>query len=203
MVMCALSTSFITGKIAEKNYHADNPEITRSADISEAAGKWAIDDSSSSISFKTRSNWVLKVKGAMTGLKGNIVITEKIEDSSVKLSMETNTVKSGIKVRDNHLKTEQFFAVEKYPEITFKGIGIFEVNKEYKYILKGDLTIKDVTKTIEIPFDYNGIQKENGMEIVTFTGEVILNRFDYNVDYKMFGMGDDATISFTIKAKKI
>ncbi|MCH8317474.1 MAG: YceI family protein [Bacteroidetes bacterium] len=172
------------------------------SDLSEAVGKWEIDANNSTIGFKIGNMWVMNVKGTMGGLKGQLVIATNINESIVELSLKPGTINSGIKKRDDHLKGDEFFDVEKYSSITFKGNLISQVDNGY--IAKGDLTIKDVTKTVEVPFNYNGMEEKNGTMVAKFSGKVTIDRKDFHLDdFGGMGMDDEAVVSFTIEAKKL
>lgn len=176
--------------------YQDNP------DLSEAVGKWEIDADNSTIGFKIGNMWIMNVKGTMGGLKGQVVIAKNISESIVELFLKPGTINTGIKKRDNHLKGDEFFDVEKYSSITFKGNLISQVDEGY--IVKGDLTIKDVTKAVEVPFNYNGMEEKNGTMVAKFSGKVTIDRKDFHLDdYGGMGVDDEAVVSFTIEARKL
>ena len=87
-------------------------------------------------------------------------------------------------MRDNHLKSDDFFNAEKFPFITFKSKGIKMIDKN-KYILTGDLTIRDVTKTVELPLVFGGIVKDPwGNTKAGFKATGKINRKEFNLKYK-------------------
>ncbi len=175
------------------------PFVTTGKDLKEAVGQWEFIAGESTIGFKIDNFWWASVSGTMAGLKGTAHIKEPIASSSVELSLDVNTVNTGMNSRDKHLKTPDFFEVATYPSINFKCSQVTEVNKEFRYLLKGDLTIKGKTKATEVPFDFSGI--ENGKAV--FSGKVMINKKDFALDdFKGMGMGDVATVTFTVKARK-
>ncbi|MBW8049524.1 MAG: YceI family protein [Cytophagales bacterium] len=197
VILCLAAFTFNWSKDINSGIaYQDNP------DLSEAVGTWGIDASNSTIGFKIGNMWVMNVKGTMGGLKGQVVIAKNISESIIELFLKPGTINTGIKKRDNHLKSDDFFDVEKYSSITFKGSRISQVDKGY--IAKGDLTIKDVTKTVEVPFNYNGLEEKNGTMVAKFSGKVTIDRKDFHLDdYGGMGVDDEAVVSFTIEAKKL
>lgn len=92
-------------------------------------------------------------------------------------------------MRDDHLRSADFFEVEKYPAMTFESTRIEKVDDK-KYKLHGKLQIKDVTKDVTFDVTYGGLVKgENGEETVGFIAKNKINRLDYNVAYN-----PDATV---------
>ncbi|TAG92192.1 MAG: YceI family protein, partial [Bacteroidetes bacterium] len=95
--------------------------------------------------------------------------------------------------RDRHLKKDDYFDVEKYPNITMKSISFSKINNEnYKGVFK--LTIKNVTKTIEIPFSF----KKNGKSGM-FDTSFVINRLDYGIGESSWVLGNNVTIKMSIQ----
>lgn len=196
-------TSFIYPHITG-NERVSSKIYSANTDLSEATGSWKIDNENSTVGFKIGNMWFMNVKGTMGGLKGKIVISKNISESSVELLIKPETINTGTKKRDDHLRNEEFFDVEKYSSIVFKGSTISEVNKAFRYVVKGKLTIKDVTKEIEVPFNYDGISEKDGTKVAKFSGEVVIDRRDFHLDdFSGMGMDDDAIVNFVIEARKI
>lgn len=171
--------------------------------LEQAAGRWVMNPEDSRIDFKIGAIWILKVKGAMSGLAGEIHIAETLENSSVTLSLKPQTIHTGNEERDNHLRSVDFFDVEKYPAISFHAPLIIERNAALRYIARGELTIKDVTRKLGVYFDFDGIEKTEQGERALFSGQVEINRRDYNINFTGRGVNDIATISFKIVAEKV
>ena len=107
-------------------------------------------DEKSKVSF-TIKNFGLNTSGTLQGLNGTIKFDDANPSaSSFDVSVNVNTINTGIDNRDNHLKKEEYFNVEKYPTITFVSNGIKKDNDGYS--VTGNLTIKGVTKSISFPF---------------------------------------------------
>ena len=102
-----------------------------------------------------------------------------------------------IEARDNHLRKEEYFDVEKYPKISFKSTKVTTTNKEGYLFIFGIITIKNVSKEISFPFTQTS--KDGG---ILFEGEFKLNRRDFGVGGKSFSVADDLTVELSIFARK-
>ena len=133
-------------------------------------------------------------------LKQGYLINQK-DQFKVKVVVDPTQLETGIDKRDDHLKSEDFFYVEKYPVIEFTGDQISSNNNEkkdkYSYKTTGKLSIRDVSKEKVVYFN---IEKLSHTEIL-ITGESKINRLAYNVDYDMAGMGEEAKVKFEVKAQ--
>jgi polyisoprenoid-binding protein YceI len=159
---------------------------------SAAPVEWNIDRAHSNIYFDIRHVFST-VRGVFENFSGKVLIDkDKPEASSVTFEVEVKSVNTGVTQRDNHLRTKDFFDADKYPLMKFKSTSVKQVEGN-KYVMKGPFTIKDVTKTIEIPFTYLGV-KDNpskpGEQVAGFEAKFTINRMDYHVgDPKFYEMG--------------
>lgn len=130
-----------------------------------------INTEKSTVNFTAGTMGVFKVKGEFTGFSGEVNFDpENLETAKIAVCVETKTVESGNKKRDDHIRSEDFLAVEEYPQVCFTST---EITKHAdNYLVKGELKIKETTKTVEIPLRY----KENQL-----IGNLNFNRLDYNV----------------------
>src|ERR1700688_107119 len=110
------------------------------------AGTWAIDPVHSEVSFTVRHMMVSKVKGRFNTFEGTIVTAENPLDSSVTATVDLNSIVTGQEQRDAHIRSADFFEVEKYPEMTFVSTGVRAAGSDF--LLDGDLTLKGVTKPV-------------------------------------------------------
>lgn len=151
----------------------------------------SIDTENSLVKFSISNMKWRTVEGTFGGMKGDIKFNPTdLANSSFNVCIDPATVNTGIEKRDDHLKNEDFFNVEKYPEICFKSIEITKTSNGY--VTKGELTMHGVTKQVEINFTFNNN---------TFTGNLTLNRFDYNVgeNMKKFVAGEEAQLEIICK----
>ena len=152
-----------------------------------------INTDESIVNFKAGKMKLRSVKGTFAGMKGNIAFDkDNIKESSFNVCIDAASVTTKSEKRDKHLRTEDFFFVEKYPTICIQSTKI--INKGDGYILMGNLTIRNVTNSVAIPFSF----KDN-----TFIGEFSLNRFDYEVGKEIgtFLVSEDIDIEIICKIK--
>ena len=146
-----------------------------------------IDQENSEVKFKIDNLYISSVKGTIQGLSGDVVFNPSdLENSSFNVCISPATVNTGNRKRDEHLRSEDFFNVEKYPDICFESTSITSTSSGY--LAKGKLTIRAVTKSIDIVFNYANDQ---------FEGTLKVNRLDFNVgnDYGSFTAGEEVEVS--------
>ena len=130
-----------------------------------------INTEKSVINFTAGTMGIFKVKGSFTGFSGTVNFNpDNLSASKIDVCIDAKTVKSGNEKRDNHIKSEDFLSIEKYPNICFVSTEITE--KADHYIAKGKLTIKETTHKVEIPLKYKNHQ---------LTGNLDFQRLDYEV----------------------
>ncbi len=176
-----------------------------SKDLSTLNGTYVFDNAHSFVDFKI-GHLLSNAKGNIQLDTGVVVINEDITTSSIMLVLDAATINTQQVKRDAHLRSDEIFDVAKYPSITFKSNSIRKnAEGEFKYTAIGDLTIRDVTKTIEVPFNYNGdIDGPSGFKVYTFTGGMKLNRNDYGVAPGLSAplVRDEVTINFSVETAK-
>jgi polyisoprenoid-binding protein YceI len=169
------------------------------------AEEYKIDPGHSSATFSVRHLLISNVPGRFSNVNGMIVYDDKdVSKSSVKAAIPTATINTDNEGRDKHLKSGDFLDVEKFPEMTFVSKRIEKRGKQL--IAIGDLTIKDVTKQVELPFEVVKANTPFGVAIGA-TGSIKINRKDFNILWSrtMDGggavVGDEVKIEFSVEAK--
>ncbi|MEV4105674.1 YceI family protein [Nonomuraea sp. NPDC049649] len=120
-----------------------------------AAGTYTLDVAHTTIGFVVKHMMVSKVRGSFSDFSGTVTIAEDPLQSTAELTIKTESINTGVADRDGHLRSDDFLSVEKFPEITFKSKRIVaEGGDEFKVV--GDLTIRDVTKEVELDVEYGG-----------------------------------------------
>jgi polyisoprenoid-binding protein YceI len=145
--------------------------------------KWVVDPDHSVAAFSIVHMMVAHVRGQFNGIAGTIHFDPKdIRSSSVELTIDARTIISGIAKRDDHLKSADFFDVEKYPEITFKSVGVDAVEGNRAQV-RGDLTLHGITRQITVAAEFVGPVKDPFGDDVTmgFTAAVVINREDFGM----------------------
>lgn len=158
--------------------------MTTATDLRQLTGNYTLDPAHTRIGFVARHAMVTKVRGGFNGFEGDLYLDgEDPTKSTASVRIKTASIDTRNEQRDEHLRTNDFLDVEKYPEITFVSTGVEQLD-ETTYRLTGDLTIKDVTKPISIDFTYEGVATDPfGNVRVGFEGSVTINRKDFNVQW--------------------
>ncbi|MHA7871553.1 MAG: YceI family protein, partial [Hyphococcus sp.] len=117
------------------------------------------------------------------------------EESSINVVIDANSIDSGVDVFDGHLKEDRFFDVANYPQITFVSTSI-EKTGETTGVIAGDLTIKDVTKPVELDVTFNKgeFDERNNRYKIGFSAETTVKRSDYGVDLYAPVVSDEVDI---------
>jgi polyisoprenoid-binding protein YceI len=146
------------------------------------AGTWAIDPVHSEVSFVVRHMMVSKVRGRFDKFEGTFVTAENVAESTVTASVDLSTINTGQEQRDAHIRSADFFEVEKYPTMNFTSTALKA--SEEGFILEGDLTIKDVTKAVAFNLEVNGFGADAyGGTRAGFSASTQINRHDFHVDF--------------------
>lgn len=157
---------------------------------------WKTDASHSNVKFSVTHLVVSEVEGYFKTFAGTLVSAKPdFTDASINFSVDINSINTDNEGRDKHLKSDEFFNAEKFPQMTFKSTSIKKVGDK-KYVLEGDLTIRDVTKKVKFDVVYGGTVKDPWGNIKAgfkATGEI--NRFDYNLKWNSVTEAGGAVVS--------
>jgi len=166
---------------------------------------WKVDPAHSSINFNVKHMGISFVQGRFDRFKGEVHSPgANLDNGHFSFVVTTEFINTGVEMRDKHLKSADFFDAEKFPQMSFEG-GSFTKDKGNIYILKGKLTIKDVTKEVSIPVTFGGIAKnQQGKEVAGLQAKFIINRLDYNIKYDPTGagVGKDVEVSLFLELTK-
>ena len=171
------------------------------------APKWNIDTKHSKISFEV-NHFFTPVEGFFNDYDGEINFDEAdLEGSSVNFKVQVASVKTDSDKRDGHLQSGDFFDAKKYPEMKFASTSI--VKTEDGFLANGNLTIRDVTKSVEVPFTVLGRgdhPMKKGVEIIAFKGGFKINRNEYGVGSGSWAatavVGEEVTIKVVIEGNR-
>lgn len=173
------------------------------------SGAYSFDKNHSAIGFRVKHMGLVDVPGYFRDFVGTVNFDAKdVTKSTVEFTAKATSVDTGVAGRDNHLRSKDFFEVEKFPEITFKSTNVAKKGKGY--VLTGDFTMKGVTKSITFPFEISGWlppgERDGGK--MGITAETTINRRDYGVNYGtnlpsgIPSLSDDVKIVLLIEAVK-
>ncbi|MEO6501418.1 MAG: YceI family protein [Jatrophihabitantaceae bacterium] len=169
------------------------------------AGAWSIDPTHSDVSFSVRHMMVSKVKGRFGSFSGTIVTGENPTASSVTAEIALDSIDTNNAQRDAHIRSADFFEVEKYPTMTFASTSVEADGGDY--LLTGDLSLKGVTKSVTLKLELNGIGPDPfGGTRAGFTATTDISRKEFGVDIDMpmdgggVVIGDKISITLEIEA---
>jgi polyisoprenoid-binding protein YceI len=174
--------------------------------IATATRTFDIDKTHSDAAFQVR-HLISKVRGRFTDFEGTVSFDEaEPRNSTVSFTIQAASIDTGVKDRDAHLRSNDFFAVHEHPTITFRSTAITPRGAN-TFDVAGDLTMRGVTRAVVIPIDYLGAAVDPwGNQKIAFEGEVTLNRKDFGLNWNAaietggFLVGDEVKVSLSIQA---
>ena len=177
--------------------------------LTELTGTYTLDPAHTRIGFVARHAMVTKVRGAFNEFEGTATLDGANPAAShVEVTINAASIDTRNAQRDEHLRSNDFLAMQEYPKITFSSTGVRQVD-DTTFEVTGDLTIKGVTNPVTIPFTFEGAAKDPfGNQRAGFEGSVTINRKDYGVTWNaaLEGGGvlvsDKVTLEFEVSAVK-
>lgn len=145
-------------------------------------GTYTIDLSHTHAGFSVKHFGLAKVRGQFNDVSGTIVIDPEPTKSSVTATIQTASFDSRDENRDGHVRSEELLDVEKYPTITFTSTGVRPDGDDW--IVTGDLTIKGVTRSVELETEFEGsLVDPYGLQRIAFSAETEIDRKDWGLDF--------------------
>jgi polyisoprenoid-binding protein YceI len=168
--------------------------------------KWTPDPSHSQIGFKVKHLMVSNIRGVFNEYKGNIYTTgDDFTDAEIDLLINPASISTGDATRDTHLRSPDFLDTGNFRKINFKGVALERINV-YDYVLHGDLSIKEVTKRIQLDVEFNGVAKDSwGGKRAGFVVSGKINRKDFGLtwnavlDTGVVMVGDEVVVQCEIQ----
>ena len=149
------------------------------------AGVYDIDGAHTSVEFVARHLMITKVRGRFNDVRGRITITEEPEDSHVEADIGTASLNTGNDDRDTHLRSGDFFDVERYPTITFRSTSVLPLS-DGSWEVVGDLTVGDNTQSVALHLDFDGADVSPlGDERVGFSAATEIDRENFGLTWNM------------------
>ena len=176
----------------------------------QAPAKWVLDKAHTNVRFSVSHLVVSDVDGSFKSFDGSMTSANPdFTDAVINFTVDVNSINTDNENRDKHLQSDDFFNAAKFPQIKFVSKS-FQSLGSNKYKLTGDLTIRDVTKTVSFDVTYGGIVTSAAMggTHAGFKAKTTINRFDYNLKWdkttEAGGMvvGKDVEITLNIDMKK-
>jgi len=157
--------------------------------------KWNVDPAHSSAKFTVTHLVISEVEGNFKTFSGTLTNTKPdFTDAQVDFTIDVNSVNTDNEMRDKHLKSDDFFNTEKYPNMVFKSTSMKKLAGN-KYALMGNLTIRSVTKPVKFDVTYGGTAKDAyGNTKAGFKATTVVNRFDYGLKWNTATEAGGATV---------
>jgi polyisoprenoid-binding protein YceI len=160
---------------------------------------WTIDSNQSDVLIKMRHSIIAYLAGSINEFDGHIDIdNNEIADASIAFSLDVNNRDATLEQIDNHLKMNDFFNVKEYPLISFKSTSFEKVTPHINF-LKGNLTIKNITKSVELDAEFIGINAYNGNKKAAFEITANINRKDFGLTPNIFQQAGGLALGQDIK----
>lgn len=171
--------------------------------------RWEIDSSHSGVHFSARHMVVAKVRGQFARWSGTVLAQDgDLARGQVNVVIDAASIDTGVADRDAHLRSADFFDVEQYPEITFASTRVVELG-ENQYRVFGDLTIRGVTREVELEVEYAGTAQDPwGNERAGFSASTSIDRKDFGLTWNKVleaggvMVGDRINIELEVEAVK-
>jgi polyisoprenoid-binding protein YceI len=154
-----------------------------------AAGTWTIDPAHTTLTFAVR-HLMSRVRGTFTDVSGQIVTNADPVGSTVAAVIAVSSVSTGNPMRDDHLRSADFFDAERHPAMTFTSKTLREVDD--CWLLSGDLTIRDVTRPVHLEVEFLGTDPTGmqGETRIGFSARATISRRDFGIT---FGLATDGS----------
>lgn len=167
-------------------------------------GTWQLDPAHTAIGFTVR-HLISKVRGTFEEFEGEIVIAENPLESEASATVQLNSINTGTAQRDDHLRSSDFFEVDQHPVMRFRSTGVRAGGGGY--VMTGDLTVKNVTREIELDVEFLGVGPDPwGGTRVGFEASGTISRKEFGVDFNIplegdkFVIGDQVSIQLQVEA---
>jgi polyisoprenoid-binding protein YceI len=148
------------------------------------AGTYVIDPAHTEVGFIARHLVGTKVRGRFGEAQGTFTVAENPEESTLTASVDAGSIYTGNSMRDDHLRTNDFLDVPNYPTISLTSIGLKREDDTH-WVLKGELTIRGVTKPVDFHVEYlgEGPSMQEGKTVVALSATAEIDRRDFGVSF--------------------
>lgn len=152
--------------------------------MSTPTGTYVLDPAHSLIGFTVRHAMVTKVRGEFTDYEASLTIADEPSESTATGTVRTQSIDTRNEDRDAHVRGDDFFAVEQYPEMTFTATS-FDVDASGNGTVTGDLTIKATTKPVTFEVETFGVEEDPfGNTRIGFEARTTINRSEFGIDFQ-------------------
>jgi polyisoprenoid-binding protein YceI len=180
-----------------------------STQTSTAVSTWTIDPAHSEVEFAVKHMKITTVKGSFAEVSGTITMHEDDPSQSrVEVTIDTDSINTRVEDRDKHLRSADFFQVEKWPSMTFRSTNVEGATDEEgeSFRITGDLTIRDVTREVVLDATFDGRGEAMGGERAAFSATTKIDRRDFGLKWNQaleaggVLVSNEVKISITVQA---
>src|SRR3954469_18442676 len=175
---------YLVRHVHDTSSTTETPMTTLAPSFTALTGSYTLDPTHTRIGFVARHAMVTKVRGSFNEFVGTATVDgDNPANSSVRVTIDAASIDTRNAQRDEHLRTNDFLALEQYPQITFVSTDVRQVD-DATFEISGDVTIKDVTNRITVPFEFEGASQDPyGNQRIGFDGSVTISRKDYGITW--------------------
>lgn len=164
-----------------------------------SATKWTIDSNQSDVLIKARHSIIAYIAGSINKFKGHVDIHEnEIEDASIEFCLDANNKDFKLEQMDTHLQLNDFLDIHAFPSIKFKSTSFQKINNNINF-LKGELTINNITKIVELDAEFMGIKTYDGHEKALFEIVGQIQRKDFRLSSNSYNQTGGISMGQDIK----
>ena len=170
-------------------------------------GTWTLDPTHSHVSFRVRHLMAAKVRGSFKSFAGAIEVGEGLDDTVVSATIDAGSIDTGVADRDTHLKSADFLDAENFDTLSFRSTRITRTEEGFELV--GDLTIRDVTKSVTLDVEFGGVVADPwGNEKAIFSAATKINREEWGLTWNAaletggVLVGKDVTIEIEAQATR-
>ena len=175
-----------------------------------ATTKWALDPAHSELGFKIRHLMITNVTGKFDQFEADLETEgDDFATSQIQVKIATASVNTNNTQRDQHLRNSDFFEIDRHPEILFTSTKIEKVDGE-NYVVSGNLTLKGISKAVNLNVEYNGLTKDPwGGQRAGFAITGKINRAEFGLSFNTaletggFALGDEVKINAEVQFVKV
>ncbi len=169
---------------------------------------WAVDKNHSTIGFTIDHMVISEVDGKFDDFEGSLTASkDDLTDAKITFTAKTASINTGVDRRDGHLRSGDFFDVEKFPEMTFTSKSFKKIS-DGKYLMSGDLSMHGITKSVSLDVKFNGtVDTGKGMK-AGFKVSGVINRKDWGLTWNNViesggvAVGEEVTLDIKLEMNK-
>ena len=179
-------------------------EVTKATETREQVAEWIIEAKYSTVHFRIKSLFFFTVEGTFSDISGTIRRDEAdIRRSSVEVVIRADSINTGNRRRDTHLRSKDFLDVEQYPEIRFQSSSVEKGRDRDTLRITGLLTICGTSREVVIEVtEVDESRSPQGEEVAYFTAQTDINRLEYGITRSRAIIGDRLKITTSVQALK-